>query len=72
MLRDMFAELGLSAFAKTSGLTGMQVYVPLNQREVTYEQTKPFARAVADLLARAPTPARRLAHGQGGAARARC
>jgi bifunctional non-homologous end joining protein LigD len=50
-LRDMFAELGLRAFAKTSGLTGMQVYVPLNQRDVTYEQTKPFARAVADLLA---------------------
>jgi bifunctional non-homologous end joining protein LigD len=50
-LRDMFVELGLRAFAKTSGLTGMQVYVPLNQGEVTYEQTKPFARAVADLLA---------------------
>ena len=51
-LRDMFTELGMRAFAKTSGLTGMQVYVPLNQRDVTYEQTKPFARAVADLLAR--------------------
>ncbi len=50
-LRDMFAELGLRAFAKTSGLTGMQVYVPLNRREATYAQTKPFARAVADLLA---------------------
>lgn len=50
-LRDMFAELGLRAFAKTSGLTGMQVYVPLNQREATYERTKPFARAVAELLA---------------------
>jgi bifunctional non-homologous end joining protein LigD len=50
-LRDMFAELGLRAFAKTSGLTGMQVYVPLNRNDVTYEQTKPFARAVADLLA---------------------
>jgi bifunctional non-homologous end joining protein LigD len=50
-LRDVFAELGLRAFAKTSGLTGMQVYVPLNRGEATYEQTKPFARAVADLLA---------------------
>jgi bifunctional non-homologous end joining protein LigD len=50
-LRDMFAELGLRSFAKTSGLTGMQVYVPLNRSEATYEQTKPFARAVADLLA---------------------
>jgi bifunctional non-homologous end joining protein LigD len=52
VLRDMFAELGLRAFAKTSGLAGMQVYVPLNRPGVTYEQTKPFARAVADLLAR--------------------
>jgi bifunctional non-homologous end joining protein LigD len=51
-LREMFAELGLRAFAKTSGLTGMQVYVPLNRGEATYAQTKPFARAVADLLAR--------------------
>ena len=51
-LRDLFAELELRAFAKTSGLTGMQVYVPLNDGEATYEQTKPFARAVADLLAR--------------------
>ena len=50
-LRDLFAELGLRAFAKTSGLTGMQVYVPLNRPDVSYVQTKPFARAVADLLA---------------------
>jgi bifunctional non-homologous end joining protein LigD len=51
MLREMFAELGLRALAKTSGLSGMQVYVPLNRGEASYEQTKPFARAVADLLA---------------------
>lgn len=50
-LRDIFAEFGLRAFAKTSGLAGMQVYVPLNLPDVSYEQTKPFARAVADLLA---------------------
>lgn len=51
LLRDMFAELGLRAFAKTSGLAGMQVYVPLNRDEASYEETKSFARAVADLLA---------------------
>ena len=34
---------------KTSGSKGLQVYVPLNTA-VTYEQTKPFARAVAELL----------------------
>jgi bifunctional non-homologous end joining protein LigD len=34
---------------KTSGSKGMQVYVPLNT-EVTYVETKPFARNVAELL----------------------
>ncbi len=49
-LREMFEQLGLSAFAKTSGSKGMQIYVPLNDPEVTYAQTKPFAHAVADLF----------------------
>ena len=49
-LRDLFAELGLESFAKTSGSKGLQVYVPLNSDEVTYDDTKPFARAVAELL----------------------
>ncbi len=49
-LRDLFAELGMRAFAKTSGSKGLQVYVPLNAEEPTYEQTKPFAHAVADVL----------------------
>ena len=49
MLRDMFEQLGLQSFAKTSGSKGMQVYVPLN-RPVTYDDTKPFARVVAELM----------------------
>jgi DNA ligase D-like protein (predicted polymerase)/DNA ligase D-like protein (predicted 3'-phosphoesterase) len=49
-LHDIFEELGLRAFAKTSGSKGLQVYVPLNQTGVTYEQTKPLAHAVANLL----------------------
>jgi bifunctional non-homologous end joining protein LigD len=49
-LRDLFAELGLSAYPKTSGSKGMQIYVPLNDPEVDYEQTKTFAHAVATLL----------------------
>ena len=48
-LRGMFSQLGLESFAKTSGGKGMQVYVPLNT-EVTYEQTKPFAKAVAQTM----------------------
>lgn len=49
-LREMFDELDLKCFAKTSGSKGLQIYVPLNT-PVTFEHTKPFARAVAELLA---------------------
>jgi bifunctional non-homologous end joining protein LigD len=49
----MFANLGLQSFAKTSGSKGLQLYVPLNSAELTYEQTKPFAKAVAEMLEQA-------------------
>jgi bifunctional non-homologous end joining protein LigD len=51
-LRQTFDSLGLEGFPKTSGSKGLQVYVPLNGGKVTYAQTKPFARAMADLLER--------------------
>jgi bifunctional non-homologous end joining protein LigD len=49
-LQGMFEHLGLRTLVKTSGSKGLQVYIPLNDPAVTYEQTKPFARAVAELL----------------------
>jgi bifunctional non-homologous end joining protein LigD len=52
-LQGMFENLGLQSFAKTSGSKGLQVYLPLNGEHVTYEQTKPFAKAVAELLEQA-------------------
>ncbi|MGH2865143.1 MAG: DNA ligase D [Solirubrobacteraceae bacterium] len=51
-LHDIFDAFGLRAFPKSSGSKGLQVYVPLNDQDVTYEQTKPLAHAVADLLQR--------------------
>lgn len=48
-LLQAFDELGLKCFAKTSGSKGLQVYVPLNTG-CTYEQTKPFALAIAQHL----------------------
>jgi len=48
-VRATFAELGLEAYAKTSGSKGLQVYVPLNT-PVTYDQTKPFAKEMARQL----------------------
>jgi bifunctional non-homologous end joining protein LigD len=50
-LRGMFQQVGLACYPKTSGSKGMQLYVPLNS-DVTYEQTKPFAKAVAETLER--------------------
>ncbi len=50
-VRDIFAQLGLESFAKTSGSKGLQIYVPLNT-PVTYDQTKPFAHELARLLER--------------------
>jgi len=48
-LRDMFGHFGVESFAKTSGSKGLQVYVPLNDK-VSYDVTKPFAKAIAQLL----------------------
>ena len=50
VLRGLFDGLGLVTCVKTSGSKGLQVYVPLNRPDVTYDDTKPFARAVAELL----------------------
>jgi bifunctional non-homologous end joining protein LigD len=49
-LQGMFEGLGLQSFAKTSGSKGLQVYVPLNTTDVTFERTKTFAKAVAETL----------------------
>lgn len=50
-LRDLLAQLDLQSFVKTSGSKGMQLYVPLNTK-VTYEQTRPFAQAIAQIVAK--------------------
>ena len=50
-LRDIFEQLGLQTWVKTSGSKGLQAYVPLNT-PITYDHTKPFAKAVAELLAK--------------------
>jgi bifunctional non-homologous end joining protein LigD len=56
-LRELFEHFGLQCFPKTSGSKGLQVYAPLNSKDVTYEAegedgegTKPLARAIAQLL----------------------
>ncbi|HWM53956.1 MAG TPA: non-homologous end-joining DNA ligase [Solirubrobacterales bacterium] len=48
-LRELFGHFDVECFPKTSGSKGLQVYVPLNTA-VSYEETKPLARAIAQLL----------------------
>ena len=48
-LKEIFDHLKLESFPKTSGSKGLQVYVPLNT-PATYDDTKPFAHALARLL----------------------
>jgi bifunctional non-homologous end joining protein LigD len=48
-VREIFDHFGLQSFAKTSGSKGLQIYIPLNTK-TSYEQTKPFANALARLL----------------------
>jgi len=50
LLAGIFDRLGLRSAVKTSGSKGLQVYVPLGAGVATYEQTKPFARRIAELL----------------------
>jgi bifunctional non-homologous end joining protein LigD len=48
-LREMLRDLGLETVVESSGSKGVHVHVPLNT-PVSYEETAPFAQAVAQLL----------------------
>jgi bifunctional non-homologous end joining protein LigD len=50
ILRDLLAELRLTSYVKTSGKKGLHVYVPLNRKETTFEDTKKFSKAVASIM----------------------
>jgi bifunctional non-homologous end joining protein LigD len=50
-LREVLGQLELESIVKTSGSKGMQLYVPLNAK-ATYEDTRPFAQALAQLIAK--------------------
>ena len=50
ILRDLFSQMGLASYVKTSGKKGLHVYVPLNRQETTFEDTKTFSRAVAGIM----------------------
>lgn len=51
-LRDELEHLGMTAYPKTSGSTGLHVYVPIDRR-YPYPRVKRFARAVGDRIVEA-------------------
>lgn len=55
LMKRIFDELRLTAFVKTSGGKGLQVYIPLPPNTFTYKQTRIFTSFVCNmLLAHAP------------------
>ncbi len=52
ILRGLLSQLRLACYVKTSGKKGLHVYVPLNRKETTFEETKKFSKAVAEVLHR--------------------
>lgn len=46
---QILQTLGITSYPKTSGSTGMHVYIPLGAK-YTYEQSKEFARVIAQLV----------------------
>ena len=50
ILRDLFAHMGLASYVKTSGKKGLHVYVPLNRKQATFDDTKAFSKAVSGTM----------------------
>lgn len=50
ILRDLLSPLGLTGCGKTSGQKGLHLYIPLNRPETTFEDTKKFSKAVAEVM----------------------
>jgi len=49
-LKKVLDELGLRAYPKTSGVTGLHVYLPVTERSISYREATMFAEAIAKIL----------------------
>ncbi len=52
-VKVLLDQLGIQAYPKTSGATGMQIYVPLERGRWTYDETRAFVGACGRLIHRA-------------------
>jgi len=50
ILRELLSELRLASYVKTSGKKGLHVYIPLNRKQTTFEDTRKFSKAVASIM----------------------
>lgn len=48
VIKEILDEAGCTCYCKTSGATGMHVYIPLQGR-YTYDQARPFSEVIANL-----------------------
>ncbi|WP_290790797.1 DNA ligase D [Flavihumibacter sp. UBA7668] len=51
LLHDLLNEIDVPSFPKTSGSTGIHIYIPLGKK-YTYEQSKEFARVLVTMVQR--------------------
>jgi bifunctional non-homologous end joining protein LigD len=49
-LKKILDELGLRAYPKTSGMTGVHVYLPVAEHTINYREATMFAEAIAKVL----------------------
>lgn len=49
LVKDFFDNLGIESFIKTSGKTGLHIFVPIANL-YTYEQTRAFAEVIGNIL----------------------
>ncbi|MBR7798114.1 DNA ligase D [Agaribacter marinus] len=47
IIKPILDDLKLTSFVKTSGNKGLQIYIPIPERSMTYEQTALFTQAIA-------------------------
>ena len=50
-LKDIFKQLKINSYIKTSGKSGLHIYVPISNI-YSYEQTKSFAETIATIMSR--------------------
>jgi bifunctional non-homologous end joining protein LigD len=50
LIKEVFDQLRLIGFIKTSGNKGLQIYLPLPDNEYSYEQTRLFTTFIAEYL----------------------